>query len=141
MKAVMLYNEFLASHNLKVKNHQHEKIIKLFYSSCWSVCGDINALPILMGELLDIDLADTHAITGCFNGIFDGTIPPFNDVDFYLRFSNDIRIFVYGSSRGKEKKKLNSNEYVLFVLGDKLTRNIERTYDRYAIVYDEGEIE
>ena len=135
----MTYNEFIATRNLKIKNAHHEKIIKLFYPFCQSVCGDATALPSLIGELLDIDLTNTHAVTGCFNGVFDGTVPPFDDVDFYLRFNNDIRVFVYGSLRGKERPKLKNNEYVLFVLGDKLTNKIERTYDRYVIIFDEKE--
>ena len=135
----MTYNEFIATHNLKIKNAHHEKIVKLFYPFCQSVCGDAAALPSLIGELLDVNLTNIHAVTGCFNGIFDGTVPPFDDVDFYLCFSNDIRIFVYGLLREKERSKLKNNEYVLFVLGDKLTNNIERTCDRYVTIFDEKE--
>lgn len=110
----MTYDELLKECGIMIKNSQHERIVRLFSPFLWRVCGDAKALPTMIGGLVGIDLSDTTARTGCFNGVFDETEPPYPDVDFYIRFDNDIRVFVYGSARGDREKQLKDHEYVLF---------------------------
>jgi hypothetical protein len=81
--------------------------------------------------LLDIDLSSVYVKTACFNDIFDGTEPPYEGVDLYIRFSNDIRVYVYGSEPKERQKELDEHEYVLIILADSL--NNQQTDERIGI--------
>ncbi len=105
----------------------------MFYIYCGSVTGNNRLLPNKIGQLLDIDTSALTIPTGCFNGIFDGTEPPYEDVDMYIRFSNDIRVYIYGRIPFKLLKQLKNNEYVIFVLSNSLGDNLERN-NRYIII-------
>ena len=76
--------------------------------------------------MINIDLTSVNVKTACFNGIFDGNDPPYEDIDLYVRFQNDIFAFVYGSERQNLLREINNNEYVIFILGDSLSGEIER---------------
>jgi len=86
----MTYDEFLVFRDVKIKNVHHKRIVKLFFSYLESVTGNKRLLPDLIGQLFNIDLSSATVLAGCFNGISDGTKPPYDDVDFYIRLSNDI---------------------------------------------------
>jgi hypothetical protein len=130
----MTFEEFLVFRNVKIKDYNHERVVRLFFGYAASVTGNIRLLPDLLGQLLNIDLSDTTVTTGCFNGIFDGMEPPYENVDFYVRFQNGIRVYVYGSIPYKELKELKNNEYVLIVLSDDLNGYIERKGNRHAYI-------
>ncbi|MFA7673697.1 MAG: hypothetical protein WCY62_07585 [Clostridia bacterium] len=127
----MTFEEFLVFRNVKIKNSDHERIVRLFFVYLESITGNKRLLPDLIGQLLDIDLSSTTVPSGCFNGIFDGTEPPYNDVDFYMKLSNDLKIFIYGSIRDHIEKELEDNEYVVFIITDNLSGNIIRKPNRY----------
>jgi hypothetical protein len=129
----MTFEEFLVFRDVKIKNPNHERIVRLFFEYLESVTGNKRLLPNLLGQLLNIDLSDTTVPTGCFNGIFDGTESLSQEVDFYIRCQNGIRIYVYGSIPNEEKE-LKYNEYVLIVLSDDLKGNIERKANRYIYI-------
>jgi hypothetical protein len=78
-------------------------------------------LPDLIGSLLNIDLSETVTRTACFSFIEDGTVAPYENVDLYIRFDNNIRVFVYGEAPAGETAPLRENEYVLTVPADRLS--------------------
>jgi len=127
----MTFEEFLVFRNVIIKNSDHERIVRLFFVYLESITGNKRLLPDLIGQLLDIDLSSTTVASGCFNGIFDGTEPPYNDVDFYMKLSNDLKIFIYGSRRDHIENELEDNEYVVFIITDNLSGNIIRKPNRY----------
>ena len=131
----MTLEEFIKIHEIKIKNINHKRIVGLFFNYLSSVSGNKRLLPDIISKLLEIDLSSTFAKTGCFNGIFDNTEPPFNDIDFYIKFQNDIRIYIYGSIPNKELKKITDNEFVLIILSDNLSGAIERKNNgHYCII-------
>ena len=130
----MTFEEFLMFRDVKIKNSNHERIVRLFFCYSASVTGNKRLLPDLLGQLLNIDLSDTTVSTGCFNGVFDGTEPPYKDIDFYVRLQNGISVYAYGSIPYKELKELKNNEYVLIVLSDDLNGNIERKANRHIYI-------
>jgi hypothetical protein len=132
----MTYDELLKDCNIIIKNSNHERVVRLFYAYLSRVCGDAKALPNMIGEIVGVDFSDTTARTGCFNGVFDETEPPYQDVDFYIRFENDIRVFVYGSIRGDGEKELKNNEYVIFAVGDRISGHIIRSPSRHIYLAD-----
>ncbi|MCL2883976.1 MAG: hypothetical protein FWF49_00640 [Oscillospiraceae bacterium] len=114
----MSFEEFLLFRDVKIKNAAHERIVRAFYSYLESVTGNDRLLPDLIGLLLGIDAFSFTIQTGCFNGIFDDTVPPYEDVDFYLKLSNGICLFIYGSIPSAPLVDLKDNEYVLYMLSD-----------------------
>jgi len=125
-KIMMSFEEFLIFRDVNIKNPDHERIARLFHPYLYSVTGDKRLLPDLIGQLLDIDLSDTVTRTACLNEIFDGTDDPYEDVDLYVRFQNDIRVFIYGNHRHKTNTQLGEKEYVIFLEADTLTGKIQR---------------
>jgi len=95
----MTFDEFLLFRNVIVRDGNHEKIIRLFYGYMQSVTGNERLLPNIIGELLNIDLSSVTAKTACLNGIFDGNEPLYDNVDLYIKFDNDIIVYVFGSER------------------------------------------
>lgn len=128
---MMTFEEFLIYRNVAVKNSDHKRIIKMFYKYSGSVSGNNRLLPDIIGRLLNIDTSSYIVSTSCFNGIFDSTEPPYEGVDLYVRFNNDIRIFIYGSIPLSPLKELKDNEYVIFILSDNINGNIERKANGY----------
>jgi len=122
----MTYDEFILFRDVKIKNPNHERVVKTFFSYLSSVSGNSRALPDLVSRILNIDTSSLTIDKGCFNGIFDSTTPPYDNVDFYIRLSNGIYLFIYGELPAKTLKTLESNEYVVFMLSDCLDGNVER---------------
>ncbi len=132
----MTYDQFLIFRDVKIKNIHHERILKLFFSYLEAVTGNKRLLPDLIGQLLNIDLSSVTVPAGCFNGISDGTKPPYDDVDFYIRLSNDIRVFIYGSIRDSMVKELKDNEYVIYIDANNFSGNIIRKPNRHIYLTD-----
>ncbi len=115
-KSIMGFDEFLRYRNIKIRNKGHERIVRMFYPYLSSVCGVPNALSKVFGKIINFDFSDTAIITGCFNGISDGVLSPFGNPDFYCKWDNGIRVYVYGALPESDMVALKENEYVLFVL-------------------------
>jgi bifunctional DNA-binding transcriptional regulator/antitoxin component of YhaV-PrlF toxin-antitoxin module len=128
---IMTFEEFLIYRDVKIKNFIHERIVKAFYVYLESVTGNSRLLPDLVGRLVDIDASSLTVQTGCFNGISDGTEPPYDDVDFYIKLSNGICLFIYGSIPSKPLIELRNNEYALFMLSNDINGSLERKANRY----------
>lgn len=131
----MTFDEHLLYRDIKIKNENHERIVKLFYIYSASVTGNSRLYPDLMSRLLDVDLSSSSVKTACLNGIFDGTKPPYNDVDLYIKFNNDIRVYVYGSIRNEKLRTIEENEYILIVLANDINGLIERKPNRHIYIY------
>ena len=121
----MTFEEFVRFREVQIRDLTHERIVRLFFSYLASVSGEGRRLPELVGGLLDIDLSKANATTGCFGGMPEGEVAPYENVDFYIRFDSDIRVFVYGAVPCVELKLLGEDEYVLFVLGNELSSSAE----------------
>lgn len=126
----MTFDEFIVFRNTKIKNNDHKRIVKLFYPYLQSVMGDSSLLPTLLGKIINMDLSNTQAVTACFNGINDNSVPPYDDVDFYIKLDNGIRIFVYGRII-KETHVLNENEYVIFCTSDIIPSPVYKKENRH----------
>ena len=90
-------------------------------------------MPSILGKLLGMDLRDAFVITGCFNGVNDDTPAPYGDVDFYIKLSNGIKVFVYGRIP-MNSVTLKENEFVVFVNSDTITDNVVRK-ENHIIVF------
>ncbi|MCL2387938.1 MAG: hypothetical protein FWC89_10390 [Defluviitaleaceae bacterium] len=123
----MTVDEFILFRDVLIKNDNHKRVVKAFYGYLSSVTGDSQLLIKEIGRIISVDVSALSVNKGCFNGIFDDTVPPYNDVDFYVRLSNGICVFVYGSTPQNPLKELKEHEYVVFLLSDDLHGKIERT--------------
>lgn len=103
----------------------------MFFPYLYLVTGDRKLLPELIGHLLGIDLSDTVTRTACLNGIFDGSMAPLENVDLYILFENNVRVFIFGEETTKDLTTLGENEYVLLVLGDCLFSKEKRNRNGY----------
>ena len=130
----MTFDEFISFRNVEIKNKDHERIVKTFYVYLSSVTGDYRMLPNEIGRILNIDFSSSTIETGCFNGIFDGTDSPYDDVDFYIKSSNGICVFVYSKIPPEPLKELKENEYVIFMLSDDSNGAIERNSDSHIYI-------
>lgn len=133
---MMTFEEFIAFRDVQIKNLNHERIVRIFYKYLESVTQNNRLLPDLICKIIDIDSSSLTVSTGCFNGI--NTIPPYDDVDFYIILSNDIRVFIYGSISVKTLRALKDNEYVLFVLTDDINDKIERNPNKHIYIGDKS---
>ena len=122
----MEINKFIELKNIIVRDNEHLRVIKCFYPYLRSVSGDEHLLPSALEKILGIDLTDVSVVTACFNGVNDGSKPPYDNVDLYIKFTNGIKVFVYGR---KEEifTDLKENEYVIFLLSNDLSGNITHT--------------
>ena len=110
----MKLNEFIKQRDIKVRDNEHLRVIKCFYSYLRSVSGDERLLLSVLEKTLGIDLSDISVVTACFNGVNDGSKPPYDNVDLYIKLSNGMKIFVYG--RKQEKlAELKESEYVIII--------------------------
>ena len=126
----MTVDEFIIFRDVKIKDGNHKRIVQLFYSYLQSVSGDKYLLPSILGKLLGIDLAGAFVTTGCFNRVNDDTPAPYGEVDFYVKLSNGIKVFVYGT-RPMDSVTLKENEFVIIVNSDTITDNIGRKENRH----------
>ncbi len=129
----MELNEFIKLKNIIVKDNEHLRVIKCFYLYLRSVSGDEHLLPSVIGRMLDIDLTDISVDTACFNGVNDGSKPPCDNVDLYIKLNNGVKVFVYG-----RKQRLltvpKENEYVIFFISDNLSGDITYVESNQIIV-------
>ena len=112
---------------------KHEKNFKCFYTYLRSVSGDEHLLPSIFEKILGVYLFDVSVITACFNGVNDGSQPPYNKVDLYIKLNNDIKVFVYGR-KPEHLADLKENEYVIFFLSNDLTGNITQTENHHIFI-------
>ncbi len=129
----MNFDEFIKLRDIKIKDNEHLKVIKCFYPYLRSVSGDEQLLPSLLGNILGVDLSNITVETACFNGINDGSQPPYDDVDLYINLSNDIKVYVYGRKQ-EHLVELKENEYVICLLADEITSNVIKTGNNYIYI-------
>ena len=91
----MTFDEFIKMRGIKIRDNDHLKVIKCFYPYLRSVSGSERLLSSVLEKILGIDLSDVLIVTACFNGVNDGSDPPYVNVDLYIKFNNDIKVFVY----------------------------------------------
>lgn len=129
----MELNEFIKLKNIIVRDNEHLRIIKVFYPYLRSVTGDEHLLSSVLEKLLGIDLSEISVVTACFNGVNDASQSPYDNVDLYIKLSNDIKIFVYGRKQ-KYLAELKKNEYVIFLLSDSLSNDVTHTKNNHIII-------
>ncbi len=129
----MNLEEFIKQRDIKVRNDEHLRVIKCFYPYLRSVSGDERLLPSILENILGIDLSDVSVITACFNGVNDDYTPPYDNVDLYIKLSNDIKVFIYGR-KPNVSAVLKDNEYVTFLLADEITGNISKKCNRHILI-------
>ncbi len=125
--------EFIKQRDIKVRNDEHLRVIKCFYTYLRSVSGDEHLLPSILEKILGVYLFDVSVITACFNGVNDGSQPPYNKVDLYIKLNNDIKVFVYGR-KPEHLADLKENEYVIFFLSNDLTGNITQIENHHIFI-------
>lgn len=130
-KNIMSFDEFLNFRNVKIRNKDHERIVRMFYSYLTSVCSVPEALSRLIGEIIGVDFSGASILTGCFNGKNNGIAAPYGTPDLYCKWDNGIHVHVYGTLPKSNFTALQPNEYVLFALSDQITTNVERTADHH----------
>ncbi len=118
--------EFIKLRYIKVRDDEHLRVIKCFYPYLRSVSGDDHLLPSILERILGVYLSDVSVITACFNGVNDGSKPPYDNVDLYIKLNNGIKVFVYGKKQ-ERITDLKGNEYVIFLLSSDLSGNITHT--------------
>ena len=130
----MTFEQFIKQRDIKVRDNEHLRVIKYFYLYLKSVSGNEWLLPSVLGKLLGIDLSDVSVITSCFNGVNDGSKPPYDNVDLYIKLNNDIKVFVYGKKQ-ERLTDLKENEYVIFFLSNDLSGNVTYLENNQIIVW------
>ncbi len=129
----MTFEQFIKQRDIKVRDNEHLRVIKCFYLYLKSVSGNERLLPSVLGKLLGIDLSDVSVITSCFNGVSDGSKPPYDNVDLYIKLNNDIKVFVHGKKQ-ERLTDLKENEYVIFFLSNDLSGNVTYLENNQIIV-------
>jgi len=128
----MEINKFIELKNIIVRDNEHLRVIKCFYPYLRSVSGDEHLLPSVLEKILGVDLSDVSVITACFNGVNDGSKPPYDNVDLYIKLNNDIKVLVYGRKQ-EHLTVLKEKEYVIFFLND-LMGNITQTENHHIFI-------
>ena len=129
----MELDEFIKLKNIIVRDNEHLRVIKCFYLYLKSVSGNERLLPSVLGKLLGIDLSDVSVITACFNSVNDGSNPPYDNVDLYIKLNNDIKVFVCGRNQ-EEIVELKENEYVICLIADEITNDIKRNENHHIFI-------
>lgn len=129
----MEFNEFIELKNIKVRNDEHLRVFKCFYPYLLSVPGDERLLPLVLEKILKIDLSDITVVTACFNGVNDGSKPPYDNVDLYIKLNNEIKVFVYGRKQ-EHLTELKENEYVIYLLSSDISNNITQEANHHIFI-------
>lgn len=129
----MILEEFIKQRDIKVRDDDHLRVIKYFYPYLRSVSGDEHLLPSVIGRMIDIDLTDVLVVTACFNGDNDGSKPPYDNVDLYIKLNNNIKVFVYGRKQ-EHLTELKENEYVIYLLLSDISDNITQTSNHHIFI-------
>lgn len=121
----MELDKFIQERDIKVRDTEHLKVIKCFYPYLRSVSGDERLLPANLEKILGVSLLGVSVVTACFNGVNDNSQPPYDNVDLYIKLSNNIKVYVYGRNQ-KHLVELKENQYSIFILSssfDNIVRN------------------
>ena len=129
----MNLEEFIKQREITVRDDEHLMVIKCFYPYLRSVSYDEHLLPSVIEKMIDIDLTDVLVITACFNGVNDGSKPPYDNVDLYIKLNNDIKVFVY-SRKPEHLAELKENEYVICLLASDISVNIIQTSNHHIFI-------
>ena len=129
----MEFDEFIKLRDIKIRDNEHLRVIKCFYPYLRSVSGDEQLLPSLIGNILGVDLSNVTVETACFNGVNDGSDPPYVNIDLYIKFNNDIKVFVYGRKL-EHPYELKENEYVIFLLADEIISEIAKAESHHIFI-------
>lgn len=132
----MTYDEFLNYRKVKIKNKDHDRVIRFLYRYAESVTGNPRLLPEILGQAINVDTSNLTVPTGCANGVNDGTNEPYINTDFYVRFSDNSKLFIYGSLFSELNVQLEGNQYVLFILAKDENSDFEVNTlpNRYSII-------
>lgn len=129
----MNLEEFIKQRDVKVRDTEHLKVIKYFYPYLRSVSGDDSLLPANLEKILDVSLSGVSVVTACFNGVNDNSQPPYDNVDLYIKLSNNIKVYVYGRNQ-EYLVELKENEHVIFLLSKDMSSNITKIENYYIII-------
>ena len=129
----MELNDFIKLKNIIVRDNVHLRVIKCFYPYLRSVSDDEHLLPSVIGKMLALDLTDVSVDTACFNGVNDGSKPPYDNVDLYIKLNNDIKVFVYGRKQ-ERLTDLKENEYVIYLLSSDISDNTTQTSNHHIFI-------
>lgn len=129
----MKLEEFIKQRDIKVRNNEHLRVIKCFYPYLRSVSGNEHLLPSVIEKILGIDLSNISVVTACFNGVNDGSQPPYNNVELYIKLNNDIKVFVYGKNQDS-LTDLKENEYVIYLLASDISDSIKQIADNHILI-------
>ncbi|MBR6551930.1 MAG: hypothetical protein IKT89_03715 [Clostridia bacterium] len=129
----MDFDTFIKLRDIKIRDAEHLKVIKCFYTYLRSVSGDERLLPSALEKMLGIDLTDISVVTSCFNGVNDGSKAPYDNVDLYIKLNNDIKVFVYGRNQ-EDVVELKENEYVICLVADETTNDIKRNENHHIFI-------
>ena len=129
----MILEEFIKNRDIKVRDDEHLRVIKCFYSYLRSVSCDERLLPSVLEKILGVDLSDVSVITACFNGVNDGSQPPYNNVDLYIKLNNNVKVFVYGRKQ-EHLTELKENEYVIYLLSSDISNNITQEANHHIFI-------
>jgi hypothetical protein len=102
----LTYDELVTACEIKVRDENHERIIKMFYSYSRRVSGKIGLWAEVMSKILGVDFSGVTMTTGCFNGVNDGSIPPYSNPDCCIKMSDGMRVYIYGTVQYGELKQL-----------------------------------
>ena len=129
----MTLEEFVKQRDVKVRDTEHLKVIKYFYPYLRSVSGDDSLLPANLEKILDVSLSGVSVVTACFNGVNDNSQPPYDNVDLYIKLSNNIKVYIYGRNQ-EHIVELKENEYVICLVAGAVTPTIRQNVNRYFFI-------
>ncbi len=125
--------EFIKLRKIEVRDSVQLRVINCFYPYLRSVSCDERLLPSMIENILGFDLTDISVVTACFNGVHDGSQPPYDNPDLFIKLSNDVKVFVYGRKQ-EYLTELKENEYVIFILTINLRGNITQTENHHILI-------
>ena len=129
----MTLEEFVKQRDVKVRDTEHLKVIKCFYPYLRSVSGDKRLLTENLEKILGISLSGVSVVTACFNGVNDNSQPPYDNVDLYIKLSNNIKVYIYGRNQ-EHIVELKENEYVICLVAGAVTPTIRQNVNRYFFI-------
>lgn len=129
----MTLEEFIKQRDVKVRDTEHLKVIKYFYSYLRSVSGDERRLTANLEKILGVSLSGVSVVTACFNGVNDNSQPPYDSVDLYIKLSNNIKVYIYGSNQ-EHIVELKENEYVICLVAGEVTPTIRQNVNHHIFI-------
>lgn len=129
----MELDKFIQERDVKVRDTEHLKVIKYFYPYLRSVSGDESLLPAKLEKILNVSLSGVSVVTACFNGVNDNSQPPYDNVDLYIKLSNNIKVYIYGRNQ-EHIVELKENEYVICLVADEKTNDIKRNENHHIFI-------